>query len=450
MERAPALISLEGTRHRTCDGVTRRDVLRIGGLAALGLSLPDLLRAHAAAAGPSAAGRGRARNVLLVYLGGGQTHHDTLDPKPEAPQEIRGKYDTLPTKLAGIRYTDQMPHLAQCNDLYTLVRSQVSGNDHHETSSQWMLTGNYGTAQGGDFPAIGAVVTHEMKPLNTLPPYVAIPRNPSFTWELGKAAWLGEQHESFKCGDPAQKDWKVTNLGLHADVNAARVGRRKGLLDAIDTLARRVEGSDSLRAMDAFYQRAAQMVLSEEARAAFDLTRESDRTRDAYGRSERFGPQALLARRLIEAKVRFVMLNLGGWDHHAKIFESCDRALKPYDQAIAALLRDMNDRGLLQETLVAVYGEFGRTSKINKDAGRDHWGHAGSMIFAGAGVRPGQVIGATDVRGEYVTDRPVRPHEVAATLYHALGIEFHKELLTPSGRPVRILTDAAPVHELFG
>jgi hypothetical protein len=443
------MLSLPLKRHRTCDGVSRRDLLRVGSLAGLGLTLPDLLRARAAeAAAGGAAGRGRARNVLLVYLGGGQTHHDTLDPKPDAPPEIRGKYGTIPTKLTGIRYSDQMPELAQCNDLYALVRSQVSGSDHHETSSQWMLTGNYGTAQGGDFPAIGAVVTHQTKPLNTLPPYVAIPRNPSFTWELGKAAWLGEQFESFKCGDPAQKDWKVTNLGLQADVNAGRLERRKSLLDAIDTLARKVEGSDSLRAMDSFYQRAAQMVLSEEARAAFDLTRETDKTREAYGAPDRFGVQALLARRLIEANVRFVMLNLGGWDHHGKIFESCDKVLRPYDRAIAALLRDMNERGLLKETLVAVYGEFGRTSKINKDAGRDHWAHAGSMLFAGAGVRPGQVIGATDDRGEYVTDRPVRPHEVAATLYHALGIDYHRDLMTPASRPVPILPDAQPIHEL--
>jgi hypothetical protein len=431
-----------------CNGVSRRDFLRVGGLSLGGLTLADLLRAEAAQA--SGTGRARAKNVLLVFLGGGQTHHDTFDPKPEAPEEIRGKYGTLPTRLAGIRYSDQMPHLAQCSDLYALVRSQVSGNDHHETSTQWMLTGNQGTAQGGDFPSIGAVVTHETKPLNTLPPYVAIPRNASFTWELGKAAWLGEQYESFKTGDPAQKDWKVTNLGLQADVNVERLGRRKGLLDAIDSLARRVDGSQDLRSMDSFYRRAAEMVLSEEARAAFDLSKEPDGVKEAYGTQERFGMQALLARRLVEANVRFVFLNYGGWDHHAKIFESCDRMLRPFDQAMAALIRDLRDRGLLKETLVAIYGEFGRTSKINKDAGRDHWGHAGSMIFVGAGVRGGQVIGETDERGEYVTERPVRPAEVAATIYDALGVDYHKELLTPSGRPVRILPDAAPVRELYG
>jgi len=436
-----------------CNGTTRRDFLRIGGLSVLGLSLADLLRAEAAQAGTAStgnSGRGKAKNVLLIYLGGGQTHHDTFDPKPEAPQEIRGKYGVIPTKLPGIRFSDQMPELAQCNDLFTLVRSQVAGSDHHETAAQWMLTGNYGTAQGGDYPAIGAVVAHQTKPLNTLPPYVAIPRNHSFTWELGKAAWLGEQYESFKTGDPSQANWKVTNLALQQDVNVDRLGRRRALLDAVDGLARRVEGSADLASMDSFYQRAAQMVLSEEARSAFDLSRESDKTKEAYGKTERWGMQALLARRLIEANTRFVLLQYSAWDHHAKIFESCDKMLKPFDKAVAALLRDMKQRGLLEETLVAMYGDFGRTSKINKDAGRDHWAHAGSMIFTGAGVRPGAVIGATDEKGEYVTERPVRPHQVAATLYNALGVDFHKELLTPQGRPVPILSDAEPIHELYG
>lgn len=437
------------TNCRQCNGITRRDLLQVGGLSAAGWSLADLLRAEAAQAATGGSTRARAKNVLLVFLGGGLTHHDTFDPKPDAPEEIRGKYGVIPTRLPGVRFTDQVPHLAQCNDLFALVRSQVSGSDHHETSTQWMLTGNYGTAQGGDFPSIGAVVTHETKPLNTLPPYVAIPQNPSFTWELGKAAWLGEQCESFKTGDPSKANWKVTNLSLQADVNLNRLGRRRGLLEAVDTLARKIEGNQDLKSMDTFYQRAAQMVLSEEARTAFDLGKESDATKERYGRKDRFGMQALLARRLVEANVRFVMLNLGGWDHHAKIFESCDRMLKPWDQAMAALLTDMKDRGLLDETLVAIYGEFGRTSRINKDAGRDHWAHAGSMLFAGAGVRGGQVIGASDDKGEYVTDRPVRPAEVAATIYQALGVNYHTELSTPSGRPVRILPDTEPIRELW-
>jgi uncharacterized protein (DUF1501 family) len=202
--------------------------------------------------------------------------------------------------------------------------------------------------------------------------------------------------------------------------------------------------------MDAFYQQAAQMVLSPQARAAFDLSRESDQTKEMYGKSDRWGMQTLLARRLIEADVLFVFLQFSAWGHHSKIYEACDKILRPFEQAVAALLTDMKQRGLLEHTLLAMFGDFGRTAKINKDAGRDHWGNAGSMLFAGAGVRGGQVIGATDQRGEYVLDRPVRPPEVVASLYDALGIDHTKALLNPQSRPVRILPDTELIRELYG
>jgi uncharacterized protein (DUF1501 family) len=429
------------------DGVSRRDFLRVGALTTVGMSLPQLL-ALEAAAGPTR--KAKAKNVLLVYLGGGLTHHDSLDPKPDAPAEIRGKYGVIPTGLAGVRFSDKMEKLAKCTDLFALCRGQVTGSDHHETATQWMLTGNYGFMQGGDFPSIGAIVAHELNPLNTLPPYVAVPRNASFTWELGKAAWLGERFESFKSGDCQGAGWKVPNLALLDGVDEKRLGRRQAMLQAIDNLARRVEGSDAVGSMDQFQRRAARMILSSDARRAFDLSQESDATREAYGgKNDRFGAQALLARRLIEGGVRFVLLNYGGWDHHANIFPECDRNLPALDRTLAALLTDMKRRGLLDETLVAVYGEFGRTSKINKDNGRDHWGNAGVLLFAGAGVRGGQVIGATDARGEYVTDRAIRSPEGAATLYHALGIDYQKALLSPQGRPVPILPECEPVRELW-
>ncbi len=431
-----------------CDGTTRRDFLRLGTLSILGISLPALLQAEAAQAAEKVANKARAKNVLLIYLGGGVTHHDSFDPKPDAPQEIRGKYGVIKTGLAGIRFSDKMQQMAKLTDIYALVRSQVTGSDHHETAAQWMLTGNYGLMQGGDYPSIGSIVTHETKPLNTLPPYVAIPRNHSFTWELGKAAWLGERYESFKTGDPTPPSWRVPNLSMLADVSDERLARRQKMLNSIDNLARRVEASDQLTSMDTFYQRATQMILSSEARQAFDLTKEPDKVQEKYGK-DYWGRQALLARRLIESNVRFVMLNQGGWDHHANIFPACDNALPQLDRSVAALLTDMKERGLLQDTFVAMYGDFGRTSKINKDNGRDHWGNAGVMIFAGAGVRGGQVIGTTDERGEYVLDRPVRPPEVAATIYHALGIDFEKVLHTPQLRPVPIVPECEPIKELW-
>ncbi len=437
-----------GRQEVLCSGATRRDFLRLGALSVLGLTLPDLLRLEAANAATGVNTGAKAKNVLLIYLGGGLTHHDTFDPKPLAPQEIRGKYGTIPTGIAGVRFSDKMPELAKCTDIFALCRSQVTGSDHHETAAQWVLTGNYGVMQGGDYPSIGSIVTHETSPLNTLPPYVAVPKNHSFTWELGKAAFLGERYESFKSGNPSDGNWKVPNLSLLPDVDENRLNRREGMLKAINNLAKHVEGSDALASMDTFYQRASQMILSSEARQAFDLTKEPDSVRDKYGRDS-WGAQALLSRRLIESGVRFVLLGQGGWDHHSNIFPACDSALPRLDKSIATLLRDMKERGLLKDTLVAMYGEFGRTSKINKDNGRDHWGNAGVMLFAGAGVRPGQVIGETDERGEYVTDRPIHPPEIAATIYSALGIDYTKTLYTPQNRPVAILPDCEPIKELW-
>ena len=431
-----------------CDGISRRQMLRLGGLSILGLTLPDLLRLEAAQAADKFATKAKAKNVLLIYLGGGLTHHDSFDPKPDAPQEIRGKYGVEKTGISGIRFSDQMKEMAKITDIYALCRGQVVGSDHHETAAQWMLTGNYGVMQGGDYPSIGSIVSHETQPLNTLPPYVAIPRNHSFTWELGKAAWLGERYESFKAGNCGDGNWKVPNLSLLDGVDESRLNRRQTMLKTIDTLAKKVESSDAIGSMDTFYQRATQMILSPEARQAFDLSKEDAKTQEMYGK-DFWGKQALLARRMIEANVRFVMLNQGGWDHHAKIYEACDKALPALDRSVAALLRDMKQRGLLADTLVAMYGDFGRTSKINKDAGRDHWGNAGCMIFAGAGVRGGQVIGATDERGEYTVERPIRPPEVAATIYHALGINYEKALYTPQNRPVPILPECEPIKELW-
>jgi len=437
-----------GAEQMLCNGVSRRSFVRLGALSVLGLTLPDLLKLESERAMAATAPAVKAKNVLLIYLGGGLTHHDTFDPKPQAPQEIRGKYGVIPTGISGVRFSDKMPELAKCTDLFALCRSQVTGSDHHETAAQWVLTGNYGVMQGGDYPSIGSIVTHELPALNTLPPYVAVPKNHSFTWELGKAAWLGERYESFKSGNPGDANWKVPDLSLLPDVNADRLNRRQSMLKAIDNLARKVEGSDQLSSMDTFYQRASQMILSSEARTAFDLSKEPDSVRDRYGR-DFWGAQALLSRRLIEGGVRFVLMCQGGWDHHSNIFPSCDNSLPRLDKSVATLLRDMSERGLLKDTLVAMYGEFGRTSKINKDNGRDHWGNAGVMLFAGAGVRGGQVIGTTDERGEYVTERPIRPPEIAATIYSALGIDYSRVLYTPQSRPVPILPECEPIKELW-
>jgi hypothetical protein len=432
--------------HADCSGTSRRDFLRAGALA--GLSLPALLRAEASASAKkgSLSKHARAKSVILVYLGGGLSHHDSFDPKPEAPDDIRGKYGQIDTVVPGLRVSDKLPLMAKAMDKVALVRSGAHNNDHHETATNWVLSGRFGTPFG-DYPAVGAVVAHETGFSGNLPPYVAVPRNPSFTWELGKSAFLGGRYESFKAGDPNQANYKVQDLTA-GDADAKKAARRDTLLKAVDGLAKRVEGNDQIATYDEFHARAREMVLSGEARTAFAIDREPEKLRDRYGRTTA-GQSMLLARRLVEAGVRFVTVNYGGWDHHAKIFPSLDKKLPECDAAVSALVEDMHTRGTFEDTLLVVMGEFGRTPKLNKDAGRDHWGQAASLLFAGAGVKPGLVLGKTDRHGGYATQRPVSPADVAYTILDSLGIDPRKQLVTPDGRPIEILDKGDAVRELF-
>jgi hypothetical protein len=435
-------IVLTNCRTRTCDGTTRRDFLRVGSLA--GLTLPTLLRAEAAA-GPQPSAS-RAKSVILVFLGGGLSHHDSFDPKPEAPEEIRGQYAPIPTSVPGLIISEKLPLMARVMNRLTLLRSGSHNNDHHETATNWVLSGRFGTPFG-DYPAVGAVVAHETGFSGKLPPYVAVPRNPSFTWELGKSAFLGGRYESFKAGDPNQANYRVQDLSLEG-MNPHQHARRQTLLQAVDGLARRIEGNDAIATYDEFHARAQEMVLAPEARRAFALDQEPARLRDRYGRTTA-GQSMLLARRLVESGVRFVTVNYAGWDHHAKIVENLNKKLPEFDQALSALVEDMDARGTLEDTLLVVMGEFGRTPKFNKDAGRDHWGQAASLLFAGAGVKRGFVLGKTDKHGAFATQRPVSPADVAYTILASLGIDPRKQLLTPDGRPVEILDQGEFVQELF-
>jgi hypothetical protein len=437
-------ISPTCSRTRLCNGLSRRDFLRLGALTPVGLSLANLLFFEKAMAGTQAA---RAKSVILIFLGGGISHHDTFDLKPDAVEEIRGKYKGISTSVPGLELGELLPKMALQMDKVALVRSGTHENDHHETATNWVLSGRFGSPFG-DYPAMGAVVAHETGFSGIVPPYVAVPKNPSFTWELGKSAWLGGRYESFKCGDPNGKEFKVRDLTQEATLSPEVLERRRTLLQAVDQLAAHIKGNDQIATYDEFEGKAAEMVLSPKAQTAFDLTREDEKLRDEYGRTE-FGQSCLMARRLVESGVRFVTVNYGGWDHHKKIFDNLDKKLPEFDKGFATLIRDMHERGSLKETLVLAMGEFGRTPKVNKDGGRDHWGRAGSLIFAGAGVQGGRVIGATDKNGAFVTERPVRPADVCWTVYDALGIDPTKELRTPEGRPIQILGEGTPIAELY-
>jgi hypothetical protein len=422
----------------------RRNFLRVGGLTSLGLGLPGLLQSQADADTKSR----RAKSVILVYLGGGLSHHDSFDTKPDAIAEIRGKYQPIKSNVSGLMVSELLPMMSRAMDKVCLHRGGSHNNDHHETATNWVMSGRFGSAFG-DWPAMGAVAAHESGFPGTLPPYVAVPRNPSFTWELGKSAFLGGRYESFKAGDPNQKGFRVRDMSQSEPINEVRSRRRQSLLQAVDGLARRIEGNDQLTAYDQFQRRATEMVLSGEARDAFAIDKERDKLRDRYGRTT-FGQSCLLARRLVERGVTFVTVNSGGWDHHSKIWDGLERMLPDFDQGFSALVEDMHQRGLLDDTLVVAMGEFGRTPKINKDAGRDHWAPAASLLFTGAGVKPGRVIGATDKDGSQVTDSPIRPADVAYTVLRSLGINPRKQLRTPDGRPVEILDEGEVIEALYG
>ncbi len=423
----------------------RRDALRVGGLSAFGLSAAALLRAEATRAADAPAPR--AKSVVLVYLGGGLSHHDSFDLKPDASAEVRGQYRPIASNVAGLDVGELLPRMAQTMDKVCLVRSGAHNNDHHETATNWVMSGRFGSAFG-DWPALGAVAAHELGFSGELPPYVSIPRNPSFTWELGRSAFLGGRYESFKAGDPNDANFRVRDLSLPGAIAESRVARRQSLLEAVDGLARGIEGNDQILAYDEYQQRAASMVLSGKAREAFAIDQEPAERRDRFGRTT-FGQSCLLARRLVERGVRYVTINYGGWDHHAKIFPSLDKKLPEFDQGFSALVTDLHERGLTKDTLVVCMGEFGRTPKINKDQGRDHWAPAASLLFCGAGVRTGQVLGSTDRDGAYTTSKPFAPADVGCTILESLGINPRKHLHTPDGRPVEILDTGNFMSELF-
>ena len=437
-----------GPIRRRCDGFTRRDMLQIGGVGAL--ALPTLLRSQARADGPSNdVPAATAKSVILVYLGGGLSHHDSFDPKPDAPAEVKGKYGAIATKTPGVRFGELMPKMAAISDKFSLVRSGTHGNDHHETATNWVLSGRFGSAFG-DYPAIGSVVSHELGYRGPMPPYFAVPKNPSFTWELGRSAFLGGRCESFKAGDPNDPNFRVQDL---TSLNV-QVDRRQTLRQSVDNLARQAESDDGLKTLDEFQKRAMDLVLSPEARRAFDIQREDPRLRDRYGRSTT-GQSCLLARRLVEAEVRFVTVHYDccdgyGWDSHVHSDDVRDHLLPTFDQALAALLTDLDARGLLDETLVVALGEMGRTPLPTPRWGRGHWSTLFPAVLAGAGIRGGTLYGASDKDGAFPIDHPTSPESLAATIYHALGIDPAMRLRDPEGREVSLVEGGSPILDLFG
>jgi hypothetical protein len=439
-------------RHRYCDGLDRRSFLKAGFLGAAGLSLVDWLQLKAQAA-PSAMST-RDTAVILIWLDGGPTHMDTYDVKTAAPAEYRGPMQTTKTSVPGIDICDLMPRQARIMDRLAIVRSLHHTTGDHFAGAHWMLTGYHGsTAANLDpmYPSAGSIAAR-VRGANQagLPAYVAVPVAASVGLNPGynSAAYLGHAYNPFQTGgDPNAANFSVRNLVLPGGVTLSQLDDRRELLRSFDTLRRDIDRSGTLESLDRFQREAYEMISGPAAREAFAIHKEDPRLRDRYGRHN-WAQSCLLARRLVEAGVTFVTVHMGGWDDHAAIEAAMKNKLPIVDRAVAALVEDLCDRGLYERVAICMCGEFGRTPRVNKDAGRDHWGQSGFVLLGGGGLKTGLVVGSTTDKGEYPRDRPVTPEDMLATLYHVLGIDTRQVFIDKSGRPHPILSKGEPIAEL--
>lgn len=430
-----------------CRGpMSRRGFLTVGALGVGGMTLVDLLKGQARADLKSYdAIKATADSVIHIYLPGGVAHQETFDPKPYAPVEYRGDMGSIPTKLDGERFSETLPQTAQLADKLTVIRSMTHGEAAHERGTHNMFTG-YRPSPALQYPSFGSVISHEYGPRNNLPPYVCIPRMPNVYAGTG---YLSSAFSPFSLGsDPASRRFRVQDLNLPSGIDDARFASRRNVLDAVNSYFREREKSDNIAAMDTFYERAYSLISSQKAREAFDIEAEPAAIRDEYGRTQA-GQRMLLARRLVAAGVRMVTLEYGGWDMHARIVPGMKRLMPAFDQAFAALIRDLDRQGLLSRTLVMVSSEFGRTPKINKDGGRDHWPKVFSVVLAGGGARQGYIHGASNATATEPDRDPIGPEDLATTVYHMLGIVADKELMAPGDRPIEIVDGGNVVKELL-
>jgi hypothetical protein len=421
----------------SCEGnrLSRRNLLTVGAIGGLGLTLADLFQLREA--------RGelkkydflnaKAQSVIHIYLPGGMAHQESFDPKPYAPIEYRGELGTVKTNT-GELFCETLPKLATVADKIAVIRSLTHGEAAHERGTHNMFTG-YRPSPALQYPCLGSVVSHEYGPRNNLPPYVCIPRVPN---EFATSGYLSSSFAPFSLGaDPADSSFKVQDLTLPNGVDDTRFARRRSALEAVNDYFAKKDKSDSVAAMNTFYERAYSLVSSEKAREAFNIAAEPAKVRDEYGRNQA-GQRLLMARRLVAAGVRFVSLTYGGWDMHAQITRSFRTQMPPLDQALATLIKDLDSQGLLDSTLIMVSSEFGRTPKINNTAGRDHWAKVFSVMLAGGGIKGGMIYGTSNATASEPETDAVGPEDLATTVYHQLGIVADKELMAPGGRPIEI------------
>ncbi|MGD9855646.1 MAG: DUF1501 domain-containing protein [Planctomycetaceae bacterium] len=430
-----------------CDGVTRRDLLRIGGLTALGLGLGDLFRLQrAVAASGASSSPAAAKSCILIWLDGGPSHLETFDLKPEAPAEVRGPLEAISTKLPGVGISECLPNTAAMLDKIAIVRSVTSPLGEHNFGTHYMLTG-YKPTPVLEYPHFGSVLAQVRAQAGVLPPNIAVPSFQVGGGRFTGGGYLPTSTRPFSVGgDPSKPNFQVRDIDFYKGLDLNRLDRRRGFVDALNRFSQDVDDA-SVSITDPDLERAFNLISSPEAKTAFNLSDEPQQVRQRYG-GKSIGQSCLLARRLVERGVSFVTVNDRGWDTHADLYTRLKEGytgakvgvglIPSLDLALTALISDLEDRGLFDETLIVVMGEFGRTPKLNTAGGRDHWPRVFSVALAGGGVQGGQVIGSSDSVGEGPKDRPVTPSDLAATILQLLGIDPKLELHTADGRPIRV------------
>ena len=434
--------------------MTRRDFIQVGLGGALGLGLCDLLRLRASAAEPGRTRAGKNVNCILIWMDGGPSHYESFDPKPDAPSEIRGEFKAISTKVPGIQFSECVPKLAEVADKFTVVRSICHKDPNHGGGNHYMMTGmpTPVPVACGAFvtfhPSFGSMVSYDRGLRNGMPAYMSMPE----VSRSGGPNFLGGQHAPFVIdGYPNSPSFKVRDVVLPADISEGRAESRQKLRESLDGMKRFSDklAEDPAVTFDQYYEQGLDLVASKEAQQAFDIGKEDEKVREKYGRND-FAQRLLLARRLVEVGVSFVTVYTGGWDHHTNIFKAYKGdQVKSFDQGLAALISDLDERGLLENTMVIALGEFGRTPKVNKDAGRDHWPGAMSVLMAGAGIPRGAVVGATDPKGYYASEKVYKPEDFAASIYTKMGIDPHRILHTSTGRPIQLVNGGRLIKELF-
>jgi hypothetical protein len=408
----------------------RRNFIQVGGLGALGVTFSDILRAQASYDGPTP----RIKSVINIFLPGGISVQESWDPKPNAPVEYRGPYGAIDTSVPGIQLSELFPNVAKIMNKATIIRSMTHGEAAHERGTHNMFTG-WKPSPALQYPALGSIVSHELGVRNNLPAYISIPNQAN---EFDTTGFISSTHGTFSLGsDPADPNFKVRDLTLPDNITLDRFNRRKNILEAVDNKFKSIADSDNVIATDDFYKRAYSLISSKNAIDAFDLSKEDAKVREDYGNNQA-GQRLLMARRLVEAGTRYITVTYGGWDHHDNIQGAMQSNVPALDKALSQLIIDLDQRGMLNETLVLVTSEFGRTPKINNTAGRDHWPRVFSTFLAGGPVKRGFAYGASDSLGGEVDDMPVSPGDISATVFNLLGINPEKTLMTPDLRPIAI------------